>query len=154
MFTILLTKNPEQGQLLIRQFYVDPHYPFGLYSLVKLRKSLLPDDNKKFGYLHANVADLHSSRRSFRNLNQIMRQPYLRFLIKNKPSFIRLEELADSLYENFEISFSHWPLRYFFDVMNFNIDSLADIVEGVKKFVTYLDMFKGHYKGLFSGIFL
>jgi len=121
LLTTYLQDSPEPGQALLRQFYLDRRYSFGLYQLVQKR----PND-----YTALKV-DCDVTPKGY-VLKGVDRVPYLQFLLSQRPTWLPLEDLLDSLDSYLSLTYKAWPIEYYFTVLQMRIDTLEQLADAVQ----------------------
>lgn len=136
LFDEFLISSPEEAQMLIHQFYLDPDYLFGLHQLYTLRRTVLnvPILNNKFD-AHQTKNDWQDEALNIQNTEK--KSPYIYFLLKHKPKYLPLNDLLEVLTDKFHLSFSTWPIDYFFAVLQLRIDKLEDVHQAINTLKKY-----------------
>ncbi|MGQ3890567.1 hypothetical protein [Legionella sp. CNM-4043-24] len=131
-----MINEPEQGRNLIRQFYIDPQYMYGLYQLAE-RRTTFPHFRSGFK-LRMNNADKHYSTENSED------NPYAHFLLKFRPDFIPLEDLLDSMNATFICIFAYWPLDFFLQILKLRIDEPGYVIEAVNTLQNHHDRIRSY----------
>jgi hypothetical protein len=123
-----VAQNPEDGKNLVRQFYCDEAYPYGLYALRKRLKNVAVFRDQ---FEMAIDGDNRNDKKY--TISNSTKWPYLNFLLRNTPDYLSLVDLFSSFHENVGMVYSHWPVEYIFKVMDIKVDCLSSAAVAAEK---------------------
>lgn len=143
LFERLLEQSPSEAQELLRQFYLEPKYPYGIHQLTK-RRSLFPMVPGKIYLKEEMEATLFSGKeRTTYSISNTYQLPFIHFLLKSQPKYLSLGGVYRCLDKNFLLGYDRWPVNYSFNYFNIPLDSLRNVMQVLSQLKTTYPPLKG-----------